>query len=279
MISVILVQHNRCELTSACIESLQKGGGKGYEVIVVDNASTDGSQDIIRRRFRTVLCIPQERNLGFGAANNAGARAAKGDLLFFLNNDTYALEDPIAPLEAYMQAHPECGVAGIALRNTDGTPQSSTGKWPSIRSEWLMKRKRGMYGPGEYTNVDWLTGAALCVRRELFQKAGGFDEGFFMYFEDVDLCRRFAQMGVARHYIPSIEIVHVGGGSQPASLRPAMQEAYRRSQMLYYKRYATLLQRQLLRLYLRLKATVGIVFGSAERRSMARGILRVLEEN
>jgi hypothetical protein len=278
MISVILVQHNRGDLTCACIDSLLRFRPTGYEIIVIDNASTDGSGEMVRRRFESVQCIQQANNIGFGAANNAGARAAGGDLLFFLNNDTFALSDPLTPLGEYMQAHPGCGAAGIALRNPDGSPQSSLGRWPLIRTEWLMKRGRGLYDPAEYASVDWLTGAALCVRREVFESVGGFDEGFFMYFEDVDLCRRIADAGSARHFIPSIEMVHVGGASQSAGLRPAMQLAYRRAQRRYYAQHASPLQQQLLRLYLGLKAAGGIVFGSCERRSTALGILRLLKE-
>ncbi len=278
MISVILVQHNRGDLTCGCVESLLRVRQTGYEIIVVDNASDDGTGELVRRRFDSVRYIGQSRNIGFGAANNAGAAAARGDLLFFLNNDTLASNDPLTPLEAYMQTHPECGAAGIALRNPDGSPQPSLGKWPSIWTEWLMKNRRRLYEPGEYTRVDWLTGAALCVREEAFRKAGGFDGGYFMYFEDVDLCRRLARLGSARHYVPSIEIVHLGGASQPAGIRPEMRKEYRRSQLRYYRRHATRLQLRLLRTYLRVKAASGALSGSSEARSEARGILQALKE-
>ncbi len=278
MISVILVQHNRGDLTCTCVESLLRFRPGGYEIVVVDNASDDGTGELVRRRFESVRYIPQTRNIGFGAANNVGAAAAHGDLLFFLNNDTYALNDSLTPLETYMNVHPECGASGIALRNPDGSPQISLGKWPSMRAEWLMKKGRQLYAPSEYQVVDWLTGAALCVRREAFQAAGGFDEGYFMYFEDVDLCRRLAQLGIARHFVPSIEMVHVGGASQPAAIRAAMERAYRRSQLRYYARHAPALQRWLLRQYLRLKATGEVLFGPDGRRSMGREILHVLKE-
>ncbi len=278
MTSVILVQHNRGDLTCACVESLLRFRQTGYEIIVVDNASDDGTGDLVRRRFESVRYIGQSRNSGFGAANNAGAAAARGDLLFFLNNDTLASNDPLTPMETYMQAHPECGAAGIALRNPDGSPQPSMGKWPSIWTEWLMKKRWRLYDPTEYVRVDWLTGAALCVRQEAFQKAGGFDEGYFMYFEDVDLCRRLAWLGTARHYVPSIEIVHLGGASQPAGIRPEMRKEYRRSQLRYYRRHATRFQLRLLRMYLRVKAVAGSVSGSSDGRSEARGILQALKE-
>lgn len=278
MISVVLVQHNRGDLTCACVESLLCHSREGCEIIVVDNGSTDGSLEAVRERFGWLRIVPREKNLGFGAANNAGAELARGDFLFFLNNDTYALTDPLRPLEAYMQTHPECGAAGIALRNTDGSPQPSTGKWPSIRTEWLTKHGRRLYDPREYASVDWLTGAALCVRREAFRQAGGFDEGYFMYFEDVDLCRRLANLGLARHFVPSIEMVHLGGASQAAGARQRMQKEYRRSQLRYYARHASFVELRFLRLYLRLKAAAGIALGTDEAKSSARGILQALKE-
>ncbi len=278
MISVVLVQHNRGDLTCACIESLLRHSREECEMIVVDNGSTDGSLETVRERFGWVRIVPREKNLGFGAANNAGAELARGAFLFFLNNDTYALADPLRPLEAYMQAHPECGAAGIALRNTDGSPQPSVGKWPSIRTEWLTKLGRRLYDPRKYASVDWLTGAALCVRREAFRRAGGFDEEYFMYFEDVDLCRRLANLGLARHFVPSIEMVHIGGASQAAGTRQRMQKHYRQSQLRYYARHASPVQLRFLRLYLRLKAAAGIALGSDEAKSSARGILEALKE-
>ncbi len=279
MISIILVQHNRGELTCACVESLLRLRSTGYEIVVVDAASTDGTEEMVQRKFDSVRYIRQTRNLGFGAANNAGAAESKGDFLFFLNNDTYALNDPLTPLEAYMNGHPECGAAGIALKNTDGSPQPSIGKWPSIRTEWLTKKHRAMYRAGDYTRVDWLTGAALCVRRDLFRRVGGFDERFFLYFEDVDLCRRIADVGSARHFVPTIEMVHIGGASQSSMPRPEMQEVYRRSQLRYYTRHASFLQQWLLRLYLGLKATTGVALATGDRKSAARRILHVLKEN
>ncbi len=278
MISVILVQRNRGDLTCACVESLLHFRPTGYEIIVVDNASDDGTGELVRNRFESVRFLRQNRNIGFGAANNAGAASARGDLLFFLNNDTLASNDLLTPLEAYMLAHPECCAAGVALRNPDGSPQYSVGRWPSVWTEWQMKRGRQMYRPQEYPLVDWLTGAALCVRREVFLKAGGFDEGYFMYFEDIDLCRKLARIGAARHFVPSIEVIHLGGASQSAGMRPEMQREYRRSQLRYYRRHSSRFQQRLLRMYLRLKATAGLLSGSGDRRSEARGILQALKE-
>ena len=252
MISVIMVQHNRADLTCAAVASLYEHGLGDHEIIVADNASTDESAEEVQNRFPDIHLEKSKENIGFGAANNLAAGKARGDYLFFLNNDTFAQSDMLGPLEEYMRKHP-CGAAGTALANADGSLQYSTGRWPTVSTEWKMKHQHPLYEKGT-SSVDWVTGAALCVRAGLFREIGGFDQKYFMYFEDVDLCRRIANAGHEIHYVPSIQVIHLGGGSQTEEMRPEIQKEYRRSQLRYYALHASNAQWLFLKAFLAGKA-------------------------
>jgi len=275
MISVVIVQYNHAALTRQAVESLRKHGGD-CEIIVVDNASTEpGAQDAVRRLEGCRLVV-QKANAGYGGGNNAGARAATGDLIFFLNNDTIVHSEILSGIESYFQAHPSCGAAGPRLLNADGTLQRSTGKFPTVFSEWRTKRG-GARGPEPRTPLrDWVSGAALIVRRSVFERTGGFDERFFMYFEDVDLCRRIRREGYEIHYLPSVSLEHLGGGSQPGGLSPAIQEEYRRSQILYYRAHASWGDNLLLRVYLFCRFLPRRLAGTQAGREVAASVLSML---
>jgi GT2 family glycosyltransferase len=124
--------------------------------------------------------------------------------------------------------------------------------------------------------VDWVSGAALAVRRDVFRKIDGFDERYFMYFEDIDLCRRVVAAGYTIHYLAETEVFHLGGGSQPGGLSPTMQTEYRRSEMLYYSLHASLLQNVMLRLYLGGKFLSYYALGDKDQREAATRILPAL---
>lgn len=272
MVTVILVQYNRSDLTRRAIRTLADHGASQHQVILVDSGSTEPGALAWTGEFPWLEVTALGENRGFGAANNEGARGAKGEILLFLNNDTSVSADVLSPTERYFDAAPRCGAAGLALVNPDRTPQYSLGKWPTMLSEWKMKHRMRLYSEEEYASVDWVTAAALAVRRDLFQEIGGFDERYFMYFEDADLCRRIWKAGWEVHFVPSVSVTHLGGGSQPGGMPPGIQVEYRRSQMLYYCTHASTVQRSLLRAFLRGKAALLWLKGGEPSRDLSRHI-------
>lgn len=260
-ISVILVNHNGLERTRNAVKSVKKSSPRS-EVIVVDNNSTDGSVECIRREFPDVKLIPSTENRGFGAGSNKGAGVALGEFLFFLNPDTMLSEDTPCLLGAIMEFNSDIAACGPKLVDDDRTFQLSFGPDPSLVKEWKLRRmhrrlqKRNPSVQAELESrysamreVDWVTGAALMIRRDVFQKVGGFDETFFMYFEDADLCRRVRKLGLKVLYVPSTKVVHFGGdkGLNPES---TIALEYRRSQLHYYRKHVGGAGYLLLRWYL-----------------------------
>jgi GT2 family glycosyltransferase len=154
--------------------------------------------------------------------------------------------------------------------------QYSTGKYPTILTEWRMKRRKDLYNGDDTHLRDWVSGAALAVRTAVFEEVGGFDERYFMYFEDVDLCARIRDAGHEIHYLPSTRVEHLGGGSQPGGLPPGIQKEYRRSQLLYYRAHASIVNNILLRAYLIARFVPRRFSPDREERSLASGVLSLV---
>jgi GT2 family glycosyltransferase len=225
--SAVLVTYNALPLLERSLRSV-----RGHETIVVDHGSTDGTVDFVCERFPEARVIEQE-NLGFGAGNNTGMRAASGDYFLLLNADAWALDDAVERLVEFAEANPEAAVVGPKLLNPDGTLQRSVRGFPSvwrIATEYLFLRKlaprsqllNAFYGAGfdheSVREAEFLGGACLLVRRAAFEKVGGFDEDFFMMSEEVDWCYRFRQAGWKVLFYPGAEVVHV----LTSSANPAM---------------------------------------------------------
>jgi len=266
MISVVIVQHMRGDLTVRAITTLQEHTACPHEIIVVDNASPDDSADRVARECRNVELLRLTTNAGFGAANNAGVRAAKAELLLLLNNDTESIEDPLTPVAARFEADLTLGVLGPRLVNPDRSFQLSAGALPSVLGEMSDKllynavdrnlpgaRAMAAASVKRERRVGWVTGAALFIRRSLFDAIGGFDERFFMYFEDKDLCARAIAAGATVRYCPTPTIVHLRGGSSTAGRSAHLQRAYRESQALFYRKHRPAIEQALLQLYLKVR--------------------------
>jgi GT2 family glycosyltransferase len=228
ILSVIIVSWNTCELLAQALHSLYTNAdGMTLEVLVVDNASEDGSVDMVRERFPQVQLMTNSRNEGFARASNMAMRRARGKFVLLLNSDAELSAGSLSPLAAFLQSHARAGIVGPTLQNPDGSFQASYGRFPSLGSclASLLGVARWFYGPyypsagpdrflsSHPKRVDWIGGACLLVRRKAYEEVGLMDEGYFMYAEDMDWCYRMRRQGWQVYHHPGVAITHVGGAS------------------------------------------------------------------
>ncbi|MGQ9489554.1 MAG: glycosyltransferase family 2 protein [Anaerolineae bacterium] len=223
------------------------------ELIVVDNASADGSAAMVAAEFPGVRLMVNADNRGFTAANNQGLALARGRYVLFLNPDTEVVGDALAAMVAYMDAHPQVGALGPQLRYSDGSPQSSRRRfptlgtalfestplawhWPAARNPWARRYRMADTLDGHTQPVDWVVGAALLVRRTVLDQVGGFDEGYFMYSEELDLCRRIKAAGWEIHYFPAAQVIHHEGKSSEQVVA-ARHIRFHTSRVRYFRKY------------------------------------------
>jgi GT2 family glycosyltransferase len=279
-VSIIIVNFNGADHTRTCIASLFRYHSREHlDVIVVDNHSSDGSVEILAKEFPDVRFIRMEENKGFGSANNAGVNLALCERLFFVNNDTIFIEETITALEKALRSDTKNGIVGPKLLNEDRTFQLSYGTFPTIVSEYRMKQsmsaptKHDPYGnEAAPREVDWVTGAAFMMDKAVYEAVGGFDERYFLYFEDIDLNKKVRNTGYTILYIPSVQLIHLGGRSY-GSMNPAIAYEYRRSQLHYYDSHNSTMQSILIRGYIALKYLPKLF--AAERHHIMR-ILQLL---
>ncbi len=252
-ISVILINLNTRDFLEACLKSMgDRLDRPEYEVILVDNGSTDGSLEMVRSQFPQVRLFPQEKNLGFTKANNIGLREARGRYLLVLNSDTEIIDDALEMMCDYMDANPDVGGLGPKLLNPDGTRQLSCRRFPSYRTALFHRYSlltrlfpRNRYS-AEYlmteasehdvAETDWASGAALLTRRETMEEVGLLDEDYFIYAEDVDWCYRMKQAGWRVVYYPSAQILHhIGRATRKIAFRMTYER--HRSMWLFYRKH------------------------------------------
>ncbi|MBW4487088.1 MAG: glycosyltransferase family 2 protein [Trichocoleus desertorum ATA4-8-CV12] len=264
LVSIILVNYNGAGVILDCLNSIEKFiHSTSYEVIVVDNASTDGSSELVAQKFSQVRLIQQATNLGFGTGNNVGAKAAKGSFLFLLNTDTVLICDPLPHLVELIRTRPDVGIIGPQLLNPNRTLQISVVPAIGLRGEYHAQQQLKKYQNPQHQvsicqqfqtiqEVEIVIGAAIFVRKELFDSLGGFDEKFFMYFEESDLCQRSRHLGWKILYTPKTALIHLHGHSV-SQRADAMAIEYRRSQLYYYQKHRPSVEQLLLRIYLLIK--------------------------
>jgi N-acetylglucosaminyl-diphospho-decaprenol L-rhamnosyltransferase len=226
MIATAIVNYNTRELLRTCLKSV--AAEKPDEIVVIDNASSDGSAEMVASEFPTVTLYRCSDNRGYGAAANLAISRCAVEYVLLLNSDTVLRPGALQALTGYLSCHPAVAVAGPSITNPDGSRQTSCFRFPTpvhvflyltglyrairympfVRGRSLRAESYSAMGP-----VPWVLGAALAVRRKAFGQIGGFDESFFMYFEEVDLCYRLAQAGWQVHFAPVAEVIHVGGAS------------------------------------------------------------------
>ena len=210
----------------SCVESLGDGGVVPVDVIVVDDASTDGTAEAIRHRHPRAVVVETGRNVGFGAAANLGAGKTSGEVILVLNSDTEVLEGGLAALVAAFAEDAELGIAGAELLDTDGAPQWRAGSWPNRR--WLFAQASGLgaaaarvrgrgagtgHGAARVGEVDWVSGAAIAVRRDVWESCGPFDVGYRFYCQDLDLCRAARRAGRRVAVAAGFTVLHHHGAT------------------------------------------------------------------
>jgi GT2 family glycosyltransferase len=238
-----------------------------HDIVVVDNASTDGTPTYLRERWPGVRVLDAGGNVGFAAANNIGIRQSFGELVLLLNPDTIVRAGAIDRLVGVLVSHPDAAVVGPRIVNADGRAELSFGPmispWAELRQKvlvvgndrgWPLVRSRVERMTRRPRTVDWVSGACLLIRRSDLEAAGLLDQRYFMYTEDVDLCASIRARGRRVYFEPAAEIVHLRGRSV-ATARPATDAAYRRSQLAFYQKHHPAWV-PVLRAYLKLRAQI-----------------------
>ena len=263
-LSILIITYNSAPLIDALLRHLQaeiqdKSFGWKAEVVLLDNGSRDGTADLVTAHHSWVTLVHNTVNLGFAAGNNLAAQNAKGRYLLLLNPDAVPAPGALGQGIALMDEHPEAGMAGGELRNTRGEREPSARMFPRLRDEvftmsglasryphsrTFSRLDRRWADPEQDAVVDWIPGAFVFVPRNVFLNLGGFDERFFMYYEEVDLCRRLQQKGYQVLYWPRLKAVHIGGASAKTvtsarvSRAGSQLESWRmRSALLYYRKH------------------------------------------
>jgi GT2 family glycosyltransferase len=242
-VTVSIVHASSPELTLACLESLQSDSGRRCvaEVVVLDNAASDGLVPSVRSRFPAVRVIEQTHRAGFGANQNTIVRATNSRYVFVLNPDTRVPAGTIDALVDYLDQHPAAAVAGPLLRGFDGRQQGSAWRLMTIPVQLAWALTLGQFGAvvsrGAHAKpVGAVSASAMLVRRDAFEAAGCFDEQYFMFSEEADLARRLEPRGLEVHYVPSVEVLHHGQGSTSLVPERQVNETWR-SLDLYLGRY------------------------------------------
>jgi hypothetical protein len=259
-VSVLIVSFNTARRLSECLYSLRaQTGAVVFEIIVVDNASRDGSADRVESEFPEVKLVRSAANLGFGNGNNRALQEAEGRYLVLLNSDALLPPDCLQQALAHMQADPQTGMGGGRLLAPDGSWQPSARRFPTLLDEFLNLSglaakfpKSRFFGRFDRTwadpdipaEVDWVPGAFAIIRRDLIEQIGFFDPRFFLYYEEVDLCKRIKQAGYKIQYWPDLRIAHIGGESSKTvegvsfTSKGSQLTLWRmRSQLLYYRKW------------------------------------------
>ena len=279
--SVIIVSFNSEAHLDRCLSAVLRDD---CEVIVVDCDSKDASVEIVRERYPTVRVLELDRNVGYGAGNNDGVALARGEYVLLLNPDAWPVGDAIARLATFLDLHPRAALVGPRLLNLDGSVELSVRGFPTLwrlateyfflrwfapRTQLLNAFYAANFDHRSQREAEFVAGAAVLVRRQAFNEVGGFDPAFFMFNDEVDLCRRLSVSGWTVEFTPEAEFIHVGG----ASTQTIWGDMYReqlRSHIRFLAKHESLTTAEHARILLlwamRLRALVLL----GERRAVAR---------
>ena len=252
-LSIILVGYNSCGALQKCLRSVYaQTSGTSFEVILVDNGSADGTEQMITAEFPSVKFVQNGRNRGFGAAVNQGIRETQSRCVLLLNPDAEIVNGAIQKTVRFFDEHPKAGIVGCSLKYPDGRIQASAYSFPTVwnmlsEATFLYKffPKTRLFGGYHLTylnysqpvQVDWLIGAFFLIRREVIESIGLLDEQYFMYAEDTDYCYQAKKAGFEVWLTPEAEVFHIYGGISGINLRAAVW--VQRGQVLFYKKNFT----------------------------------------
>lgn len=297
-LSVSIVSYRTPELLLRCLAALVAERERGVlemDVTVVDNASGDASVDLVRSAYPWVSVLHNPRNAGFGAAHNQVLRRATGRYWLVLNSDTSPAPGALQTLVEALESDATLACVGPRLRYPDGTVQPSRRRFPTVATLFCESTQLQRFWPRNNVlrryymedraddvpqDVDWLVGACLCLRAEAMRQVGLFDERYFMYSEEIDLCRRLRAAGWGVRYVPTAEVVHLEGGSSRADLA-ARDQRFQASKLAYAARWhgrgvALALRTYLVAEYLARAAEESLKLAVGSRRAIRRARLRVI---
>ena len=269
-VSIIIVNYNTKDLTMQCIDSvIEKTTDVKYEIILVDNASADGSVAALKAKYNDIIVIESPTNLGFGRANNLGVKSASGKYLFFLNSDTILLNNAIYHFFNFAETNPQLtlGVAGCVLKDAELKENGSWGELPAIKRMLLaalrMTRKFSILSEEKQKEIEqnkfvnvcgYITGADMFMLKSVFCNIGEFDDNIFMYYEESDLQRRLEDKGYKQYLLNTPDIIHLEGGSFKSSVNNLKRMMITRSKFYYFRKHSNCVSYTLFRLvYLALR--------------------------
>jgi GT2 family glycosyltransferase len=252
-ISIIIVNYNRFDLILNCLKSIfDNPPNHSFEVIVVDNASADNSAQNVEQNFKNVKLIKNQTNKGFATANNQALQIARGKFILFLNSDTIVLKDSIDILAEFLEKTPQAGLCAPKLLNTNGSIQPNVYRFATFRSILarytifkyfgLFKKSRDFYRMRGFSydsvaQIDRPMGAAMMAVKNALEKINNFDENFFFYFEDADLCLELKKTGFKIYFIPNSQIVHIGRASSKTLGSHKTDMMFYRSMFYYFRKH------------------------------------------
>ncbi len=276
-LTIVIISYNTKKLTQNCIESSLKSLKNvtfSYEIVVVDNASKDGSQEMLKayqtrlkNKFKLIL---NDENIGFGKGNNLGVKQARGEHILFLNSDIVVLDEAISELfKFYIEHESEYHFLGGKLLNQDMTDQPSACRFFTLPVVFAALFLRGDYwgltrfSPNTVKQVDWISGACILTKKAYFETLGGFDKNIFLYMEEVDLLYRAKQLGYLTFFYPPARFIHLGSASSSGRTFPIVQ-VYR-GLLYFYKNHYSQMALLWLKFMLKLKASIAIYIGKATK--------------
>ena len=267
VLSIVLVCWNNKAYLDPCLKSLYDTGMRhSFDIVVVDNGSTDGSQQMLAEKYPEVKLIQNDSNLGLGKASNQGIEATQGRYILLLNNDTIVNGAAFDAMVDFLEQHSKVGAVGGKMLNPDGSVQSCYNYFSTLAEEFLIATRVGeLFRPGypsvmngnEIRSVDWLTSACLMVRRATLEQVGLLDENYFIYGDEADLQYRIKKAGWEIYYLPDATTIHYGGRSM--TRWPRRKLVYR-GKMLFYKNHYGVLKTFLLRVMLGIVSFIKMLY-------------------
>lgn len=282
-LSIIILSWNTLELTRISLQSVyHETTALDFEVLVIDNASTDGSQAMIKKEFPQVVLVENKENLGFGKGNNQGFALAQGEYLMCLNSDVLVLDRAIEKLVAYLDTHPSVVMIGPKLLNADRTFQSACRRTlPDPLNAFIYlfglskiikikgrEYKRFSDDENQTGPTEALSGSAMMFRRRVYETIGGFDERFFMYGEDLDFCKQTRDRVGEIVYLAEAEIIHYGGASSKKRKTKSLINFHEAMWLYYKKNFSSdnILIRGLVWLGIKLKLAIALILNGVKRK-------------